>query len=346
MNRDYVVGLTSDAAEPDGSTDFGDIGLERLTAAGLTWRLLPAIPPHGPIPPSALDGVDAVISLGHIPFNASLVRQVPRLRHIARFGAGYDGIDPVALANEGVVLTTTPTGLRSPVALTGLTMILACANRLLENHLITTRGQWNELRGKRRGIGIQGRTVGILGFGSIGSRLAEMLGPLGATIIAASRSAGNSRARSAGVEVVDPLTLAERSDFVVVTASLTDQNRGMIDAAFFAAMQPHAYFINISRGGLADYEALRDALARGGIAGAGLDVFDPEPPAADDPLLAMENVICTPHALSWTEDFTRDVSALVMEAVITVSQGTIPASALARDALDPVNWRGAVTVGA
>lgn len=346
MSDEYVVGLTADGADATGATIFGDIGLHRLEAAGISWRLLPEMPGHGPVDPAALAGVDAVISFGHIPFSAELVREAPRLRHIARFGAGYDGIDPVALAREGVVLTNTPGAVRRPLAVSGLTLLLACAHRLLENHRVTVSGRWAVERGAHRGIGVDGRTVGILGFGSVGSELAEMLAPLGVTVIANNRSGRSARAAQLGVELVDRATLAARSDFVVVTAALTDENRGMLDESFFEAMRSTAYFINIARGGLVDQPALTQALRNGQIAGAALDVYDPEPPLAADPLFAMDNVICTPHALCWTADFTREVSRSVMDAVIAVSRNEIPETALGRDALDEQSWRGRATVEA
>lgn len=336
----YVVGLTADGADATGATMFGDIGLHRLAEAGISWVLLPDIPGHGPVDPAALADVDAVISFGHIPFSADLVRAVPRLRHIARFGAGYDGIDPVALAREGVVLTNTPAPVRKPLALSGLTLLLACAHRLVENHRATVAGRWASERGSYRGIGVDGRTVGILGFGSVGSELAQMLAPLGVTVIANTRSGRSASAAELGVELVDRETLAARSDFVVVAAALTAENHGMLDDAFFAAMKPSAYFINIARGGLVNQPALTTALRTGLIAGAALDVYEPEPPAPDDPLFAMENVICTPHALCWTADFTKAVSASVMEAVIAASCNEIPATALGREALDEATWRG------
>jgi phosphoglycerate dehydrogenase-like enzyme len=337
----YVVGLTADGADATGATMFGDIGLHRLEEAGISWVLLPDIPGHGPVDPAALAGVDAVISFGHIPFGVELVRAVPRLRHVARFGAGYDGIDPVALAREGVVLTNTPAAVRKPLALSGLTLLLACAHRLIENHRVTVGGRWASERGAHRGIGVDGRTVGILGLGSVGSELAQMLAPLGVTVIANTRSGSSTRAAQLGIELVDRQTLAARSDFVVVAAALTPENYGMLDEAFFAAMKPSAYFINVARGGLVNQSDLTAALQAGLIAGAALDVYEPEPPAPDDALFAMDNVICTPHALCWTADFTRDVSASVIEAVIAVSRTDIPATALGREALDAATWRGA-----
>lgn len=334
----YVVGLTRDGAQPDGSTIFGDVGLERLDQAGISWRLMPEVP-HGPVNAEALAGLDAVLSFGHMPFNAELVRQAPRLKHVARFGAGYDGIDPQGLAAEGVIVTTTPAEVRKPLALSGLTLILAAAHRLVENHRVTANGLWETGRGGHRGQGIDGRTVGIIGFGSVGTQLAEYLRHLGVVVITTDRN--SSRAAEHGIAVFPLLELASRSDFVVVTAALTSETRGMVDADFFAAMKRSAHFVNIARGGLVDQAALTRALVDGTIAGAALDVFDPEPPSKGDPLFALDNVILSPHALCWTADFTRDVSASVIASVIQASHGNVPDAALSRGLVNASTWRGA-----
>ena len=338
--RPYVVGLTPDCRYADGQTMFGDLGLERLDAAGIDWHLLPES--GGGIDPSALAGLDAVISFGHLPFDVQLARAWPRLRHIARYGAGFDGIDVEGLAGEGVVVTTTPAAVRRPLALTAVTLLLACAPRLLENHLSATRGHWQD-RGQHRGLGLPGRTVGIVGFGSVGSLVAEILGrmDLGITVLAADPRADNPRAEALGVPVVDLQTLAATADFVVSTASLTPQSRGMFDAAFFAAMRPTAWFVNVGRGGLQVQSALTQALVEGRIAGAALDVLEQEPPDPADPLLTLDNVIVTPHALSWTDDFTSGVATSMIEAVITASHGEVPATTLRPDLVEPATWRGA-----
>lgn len=336
---DYVVGLTADGADESGFTIFGDIGLERLIAAGITWRLLPPIPSHGPVDPESLAGVDAVLSFAHVPFDADLVRRTPRLRHVARFGAGYDGIDPVGLAGEGVVVTTAPLGVRAPLALSALTLVLACAHRLVENHDVTVNGRWGTERGKHRGIGVAGRTAGIVGFGSVGTLVAEQLQTLGLSVITLDRPSAREKAAAMNVGLVDLPTLAARSDFVVVTAALNASTVGLLGEEFIAAMKPTAYLINVARGAIVDQAALTRALQEGRIAGAGIDVYDPEPPAADDPILALPNVIATPHALCWTEDFTRDVSAYVIAALIAAARGEVPETALVP--VDPATWRGA-----
>lgn len=221
--------------------------------------------------------------------------------------------------------------------------MLACAHRLIENHIVTSTGAWASGRGQHRGIGIAGRTAGIIGLGSVGSLVAEQLKGLGLDVVALDRPSARATAQSLGIELVDMLTLAARSDFVVVTAALTPANRHMIGGEFFAAMRPSASFINIARGGLVDQPALTQALESGRIAGAALDVYDPEPPDPADPLLRLPNVIVTPHALCWTADFTREVSASVVEALLAASRGEIPRTARAQDHLDPAAWRGART---
>ncbi len=336
---DYTVGLTPDCRYDDGRTLWGDLHLERLGAAGIRWHLLDGLP--SPPPAAMLDGLDAIISFGHLPFTSELVRGLPRLRHVARFGAGYDGIDVAGLAAEGVIVTTTPEAVRVPLALSAVTLLLASAHRLVENHEATRAGRWAQDRGHHRGLGLPGRTVGIVGFGSVGAAVAEILigMHLGVTVLAVDRPSARRRAHAMGVETVPLRELAERSDYVVVTASLTDESYQMFDARFFAAMRPHAHFVNVGRGALVVQPALTAALAEGRIGGAALDVFDPEPVAAGDPLLAMDNVTVTPHALAWTADFTDAVATSMLDAVITASHGQIPSTTLA--AVDRATWRGA-----
>ncbi|MCW1805116.1 2-hydroxyacid dehydrogenase [Brachybacterium squillarum] len=340
ISPEYVVGLTSDGADASGRTMFGDIGLERLTDAGISWRLLPELDPHRAPDASSLEGVDAVLSFGHVPFDAGTARRAPRLKHVARFGAGYDGIDPVGLAAEGVVVTTTPDAVRGPLALSAVTLVLACAHRLVENHRATAAGRFSKERGKHRGQGVQGRTAGVVGFGAVGRLVAGHLQNLGYSVLTLDRPSAREPAAAMDVGTCSLLELAERSDVVVVTASLNPSSRGLISADFLAAMRPSAYLVNVARGGLVDERALVDALREGRIAGAGLDVFDPEPPAAENPLLQLDNVTLSPHALCWTEDFTRDVSASVIRSIIEVAQGMVPEAALSRDQVDTASWRG------
>jgi phosphoglycerate dehydrogenase-like enzyme len=339
MDNAYAVGLTADGFREDGTCLFGEIDLAPLRAAGLECRLVE--PPHGPMDVDTLAGLDAVISFGHAPFDAESARRLPRLKHVARFGAGYDGIDPVGLASEGVIVTTTPDAVRVPLAQAALTLLLASAHRLTENHRAVVSGRWAEERGTHRGRGLVGTVVGIVGLGGVGSLLAGYAQALGCEVIASGRAGSEARARQAGLRFVDLPTLAAESDYVIVTSALTAETRHLIGAGFFDHMRSNAWFINVARGGLVDQEALITALTSGSIAGAALDVLEDEPPAADDPLLGLENVILSPHALCWTEQFTREGWNSVVDAVLEVASGGVPGTALVSDRLSTEHLRNA-----
>ncbi|SDD47588.1 Lactate dehydrogenase [Sanguibacter gelidistatuariae] len=326
---EYVVGLSSDVTAPDGSTIFGDVGLDRLTDAGLRWEVMAPIAGHAPTA-TELAPYDAVLSFGHWGYSRDVAAATPRLKHVARFGAGFDGIDLAGLADEGVVVTNTPDGVRRPLALAAMTLLLALSHRLLDNQRAVAEGRWRD-RGSYRGLGLAGRTVGIIGFGSVGADLAELIAPLGVRIITVDRPSVRARQQAgelAGVELLSLDELAARSDYVILTASLTPSSHHMVDADFLARMPSTSYVINVGRGPLIDQVALTEALRTGSIAGAGLDVLESEPPTADEPLLAMDSVIVTPHALCWTADFVQDVAGSVMEALIDVANGRPPSHPL------------------
>ena len=154
MTGTYRVGVTADSLRPDGSPVFGDVGLDQLREAGLEWDVMPSATADG-LTPAILDGYDAVLSFGHLPFSRVLVEEAPRLKHVARFGAGYDGIDLDGLADAGVVVTNAPLGARRPLALSALTLLLALSHRLVENHRAAATGRWEDL-GLYRGMGVAG----------------------------------------------------------------------------------------------------------------------------------------------------------------------------------------------
>lgn len=337
MTEPFTVGLTRDGFRDDGESIFGELNLKLLDDAGILWRILP--PMTNPVDATMLDGLDAILSFGHLHFDRAIVDRLPRLKLIARFGAGYDGIDLDGLASSGVAVTNTPTAVRRPQALATLTMVMALAHQLLANHRTAERGAWASGRGRHRGLGIQGRTLGIVGFGGVGSELAQLARPLGFTIIAHDRPAAAQRARQLDIELLPLLELAATADYVVVAASLNDSTHHLIGPDFFEAMKPTAFLINTSRGELVDPRALYAALESGQIAGAGLDVYDPEPPTPDDPILELDNVVLSPHCLCWTADFTRDVWNSVIHSITDAAEGRRPTHTLNPSVFD-TGWRG------
>lgn len=331
----YRVAITADAARPDGQSIFGDLGLERLEAAGMAWEVLPEY--WDPIPAEQLNRFDAVLSLGHTRFGADTVAHCPSLRHIARFGAGYESIDLDACTANGIAVTNTPDGVRRPVALAALTLVLALAHQLPAKDLLTRQGRWSD-RGDFRGHGVDGKTLGIIGFGSVGSELAELAQHIGLTVVGNNRSGRSAAADELGVPLLGLEELLTQSDYVVVTAAQTAENRGFLDAGRLGLMKRSAYFVNVARGTLVDQAALVAALRERRIAGAGLDVFDPEPVELGDELLRLDNVLLSPHSLPWTEEFTRDVSASALGALIDVAGAREPQHLLNRGVLQSEAW--------
>lgn len=332
----FTTAITADSARPDGSTIFGDIGLTRLEDAGIRWHVLEN---HAdPIPQADLDGVAAVLSLGHIGFGAETVSAAPDLELIARFGAGYETIDLDACTAAGVAVTNTPGAIRRPLALASLTMLLAVGHKLRMKDHITRTGRWDD-RENFRGASFEAKTLGIVGFGSVGSELARLAAPLGMTVLGNNRSGRSNVADELGVRLVDLDTLLRQSDYVVVTASLNASSRHLIDADKLALMKRSAFIINMGRGALIDQDALCTALREKRIGGAGLDVFDPEPIAPDDELLSFDSVTLAPHSLNWTEDFTRNVSASALGAIIDIAAGRRPETVLNPDVFDTEAFR-------
>jgi phosphoglycerate dehydrogenase-like enzyme len=327
----FTVAVTADAARPDGSSIHGDLGLQRLTDNGICWRVLPGY--TDPIPVADLAGVNAVLSLGHIAFDSRTLDHTPDLQLIARFGAGYETIDLDACTRAGVVVTNTPDAIRRPLAVAGLTLLLALSHHLLPKDRLTRTSNWTE-RENYRGAPLVGQTVGIVGFGSVGAELARLLAPLGLKVVGNNRSGHHAEAAGLGVELLGLDELLERSDYVVLCAALTPATEKLIDGAALARMKNSAYLINIGRGRLVDTDALRDALRDGGLAGAGLDVFEPEPLLPDDELLTFDNVVLSPHSLCWTEDFTRDVSESTIASILALASGERPRNVLNPEVFD------------
>ncbi|MDQ0642610.1 NAD(P)-dependent oxidoreductase [Microbacterium murale] len=334
----YRVGITNDAIDEDGTSVHGDLVLPELEAAGIEWSVIDAHPETD----DDLADLDAVYSLGHRGFDASVLAAAPRLRHIARFGAGYDTIDLEACSDAGVIVTNTPDAIRRPLALAALTLVLAVTHNLVQKHAIVVHDRWED-RGRWRGTATDGSTVAIVGFGSVGAELAGMLLGAGFRVIGVNRRGSSAEADRLGVPIV-PLDEGLTADVVVLCASLNASTTGMIGAAELAKMKPSAAIVNVGRGALIDQGALTSALQDGTIRAAGLDVFDPEPPAPDDPLLALENVTLAPHALCWTADYTRAVVASANEAIITASRGGVPATVLNPRALEHERWREGAAV--
>lgn len=241
-----------------------------------------------------------VIMRERTPFPRSLLERLPKLKLLVTTSGRNRSIDLAACADRGVVACHTEGG-HTPTAELTWALILALAKRIPEEDRATREGRW----GVRPGLGLAGRTLGVVGLGKLGSAVARIGKAFDMRVIAWSRNLTDARAREVGVERVDKETLLRESDFVTLHLVLSDRSRGLIGAADMARMKPTAYLINTSRGPLVDEDALAVAVNEGVIAGAGLDVFGIEPLPADHPLRTLPNSVVTPHVGGFVQENYR-----------------------------------------
>jgi len=238
-----------------------------------------------------------VLLPGFAAVDEALLACAARVRWVHKWGIGIDSIDLAALRRRGIGLAITAGANAQPVAELALALILAVNRRIPYVNRVMRQGQWPTPEMRETCFQIQGKTVGLFGFGQIGQRLAQLLMGFDVRILycdeqrAAAGVEQHLRARAVGFE-----ELLCSSDILSLHAPLTDATRQLFSAAHLAAMKRGAILINTSRGGLVDEAALHAALVSGHLRGAGLDAFDPEPPPADHPLLALDQVVVTPHA--------------------------------------------------
>ncbi|HTD38029.1 MAG TPA: D-2-hydroxyacid dehydrogenase [Candidatus Limnocylindrales bacterium] len=239
-----------------------------------------------------------------------LERHAPRLRWVQLPTMGYDPVELHGVP-PGVTVTSAGDAYAPTVSEHAVAMLLALVRRIPEAVRNSTTGTWDQTNAIRIGT-LNGATVAVIGFGNIGRAVAERLRGFGARVVAVTRS---GRADPLADETAPEDALHDvlaRSDAVVLAVPLNARTRHLLDARALAAMRPHALVINVARGGVIDHDALRDALAAGRIGGAGLDVTDPEPLPADDPLWRMPNVLITPHVAGYGGDVApRRILALV-----------------------------------
>jgi phosphoglycerate dehydrogenase-like enzyme len=298
---------------------------------GLTHARLADVGPLAT--PTQLRDVDAVINLA-LRFGPESFTGQDRLTVIARWGVGYEMVDVDACTANDVALCITPEGVRRPMAEAEMAMVLALSKRLTAKDRALRGGVW---RGEGVGLGvcIRNRVVGTIGLGNIGSEFVRLLRPFGPRqVLACDPYATASAAEALGVELVSLETLMRGSDFVVVNCLLNKETHHLLGARELALMKSTAYLVNCARGGIVEPGALYETLAAGRIAGAALDVFEPEPPDPANPLLRLENVIVAPHAIAWTEEIVRDNAVADCEACLAVFRGEVPKHIVNREVVE------------
>jgi D-3-phosphoglycerate dehydrogenase len=274
----FRVGITHDFLKPDGSLGFGDIGLDLLAEnSNIQYEFLPD---NGiELPASVANQFDSLLVLAPRVTAATLAGG-QRLTLVARFGVGYDNVNVPACTQSDVLLTITPSGVRRPVAVSALALLLALAHKLPAKDRLTREGRWSE-KLQHMGVGLTGRTLGLIGLGNIGREIMRIAAPLEMRCV-----------------TFDPHVPAD-----------------------------------VARGPIIDQRALTAALQQRRLAGAALDVFEKEPIEADDPLLALDNVILSPHAICWTDELFRGNGQAACRSILEVASGRVPQDVVNRDVL-------------
>ena len=331
MSEKFRVGITRDILDSRGTPAFGDAALEILrNAPHVEWEYLPEV--VSAVTADHAARYDAIyVNNPRVP-DGAVARADCRLRVVARHGVGYDSVDVPAMTHAGVLVTHTPSSMPRPVATIALTFILALAGRLFFKDRITRDGRWNE-RMDNMGMGLTGRTLGVVGAGRIGKELLRMARTFDMRLLAADPYVNAIELGYIGARKVDLDTLMAESDFAVVCCLLNDETRHLIGAKQLARMKPTGYFVNVARGPIVDEAALIEVLRAGRIAGAALDVFEREPAAPGNPLLAMDSVIVTPHSLCWTDECFHNMASTGLASIVDALAGRRPEFIVNREVL-------------
>ena len=268
-------------------------------------------------------GAVAIIAL-EVNVNEQFLQQIPDLKLVARFGVGYDAVDVAACTRRGIYVTITPRALSEAVADLTLGLIIGVARHLIHADRYV-RTEWaTGPRGFPYGVDLQQKTLGIVGLGRIGFQVAKRAHAFDMKIIyhdVVPRKDAETKFAARRVSLTE---LLQESDFISLHVSLNENTWGLIGKKELELMKSTAYLINTSRGAVVDQQSLIKALQTGQIRGAGLDVFDPEPAPIDDPILALPNVLATPHMASGTVETRKRMGLSSVNEVLRVLRDERP----------------------
>ncbi|SEI16059.1 MULTISPECIES: phosphoglycerate dehydrogenase [unclassified Leifsonia] len=283
---------------------------------------------------SAVADADAILVRSATKVDAEVLGAAPVLKVIARAGVGLDNVDIKTATSAGVMVVNAPTSNIISAAELTVGHILSLARHIPAAHSALAQGQWK--RSKYSGVELYEKTIGIIGLGRIGALITARLQSFGTNVIAYDPYVTSARAQQLGVQLVTLEELLAQSDFITIHMPKTPETTGMISDDQLALMKPTAFIVNVARGGLIDEDALYRALTTGTIAGAGLDVFVSEPPQ-ESPLLALENVVVTPHLGASTDEAQEKAGVSVARSVRLALSGELVPDAVnvAGGVIDP-----------
>ncbi len=265
------------------------------------------------------------------PYTHNVIGKMERCRLITTIGIGYEGVDVAAATERGILVANVPDYCLEEVANHAMTLLLACNRKLVPLVEAVRQGAWDTAEKPKIRYHIMpplprlsGQVLGIIGLGRIGRTLVSRAKAFGLGVIAYDPFVPTTAMEEMGVEPMDLDSLLRESDYISLHTSLTTENRAMIGMEEMQKMKPTAYLINTARGGLIDEEALVQALKDGVLAGAALDVTDPEPPPPDSPLLTMDRIVLTAHTAQYSNEAVADLRRGVEENIFSVLRGSPP----------------------
>lgn len=268
-----------------------------------------------------------VIVVNMVKMTESLISKLKNCKLIIRHGIGYDNVDVAACTKYGIQFAYQPDYCKEDVAEHAIALIFACARRIVRSRRTleesSKRGQW-DFTGLFPIYRLDGKTLGILGTGRIGSRVFRKLRTFGFRIIACDPYLKEHRKKDLedqGLVFVDKETLFKESDYITVHTPLQDETRHIVNEKTLSLMKPTAYLVNTSRGPMVDSKALADAVRNKVIAGAAIDVFDKEPPDVDFELFDLENVILTPHTGWASEESGWEIRKSILDDILAAHEG-------------------------
>ncbi len=285
----------------------------------------------------AAKDADAIITMG-AKITRRVMEALTKCRVIVRYGVGFDMIDVDAATDNGILVVNLPTFCTEEVANHAIALLLICAKKLVFLNNGTKQGRWTESKQAMAPMGsIYGQTLGVVGCGNIGGMMARRAQCFSLRLLANDPYIDESRARWNNITLVNLPELLKESDFVSIHTPLNKETWHLIGEKAFKQMKPTAYFINTARGPIVDEMALIKALQEKWIAGAGLDVFEKEPVAPDNPLFKMDNVVVTPHSASYSDAAFKRLRTSVGQEAARVLSGRWPRNVVNKGVKPKVN---------
>jgi len=319
-------------------TDLTELWLE----AGFISDARKHIPDHVNItisdpasqPPAAGAPYQAIIASSLIQYDGALMDTLPNLRMIARTGIGYDNVNLADATARGIVATNTPDGPTESTAEHTVAMMLSLAKRIKQGDANVAAGKWGPRAGTLIGVELKDKTLGLVGLGRIGKRVANIcrLG-LEMKVIAYDPFISAEQGAALGVEMAELESVIGQADVISVHVPATPETHHLVNQESIAKMKDGVIVLNLARGPLVDEEALLEAVDSGKVLGAGIDVYDPEPPATDSRLRNHPLIIATPHTAGLTLEGRERTEVMAVERVLAFFRGETPLDLLNRDVL-------------